>query len=221
MNCGVMGSRNSVAAGSPSVNDIEQKSARDAQALVDREAAVEVRIVDQPLPAHRRARLLEVRSHHDEQISLEPRGRLDQALGVLEGSGRIVNRAGPHDDEKPVVPAFEDLSAVLRALSMVAASASSRGISSIKMRWREEGPQVFDAQVVGAGEHGSLVLFFEMPGFAKAAQSITKGRSSRPDSPARGYLQLAGTVSASRRVPSVVKNSYVMSAGVAVTSIAP
>ena len=35
-----------------------------AQPLVDLEAAVEVRVVDEALPAHRRARLLEVPARH-------------------------------------------------------------------------------------------------------------------------------------------------------------
>ena len=47
--------------------DVEQQLARDAQALVDAEALVEVRVVDQALPADRRARLLEVHAHHDLQ----------------------------------------------------------------------------------------------------------------------------------------------------------
>src|SRR5919106_360628 len=45
--------------------DAHQKIARDAQALVDAEAAVEIRIVDQAFPPHRGARLLEVHAHQD------------------------------------------------------------------------------------------------------------------------------------------------------------
>ncbi len=48
--------------------EIEEQLARQAQALVDLEAAVEVRIIDQALPAHRGARLLEVDPHHDQQL---------------------------------------------------------------------------------------------------------------------------------------------------------
>src|SRR5690606_9894395 len=40
--------------------DVQQQFARDAQAVVDAEAAVEVRIVDQALPADRGARLFEI-----------------------------------------------------------------------------------------------------------------------------------------------------------------
>jgi len=45
---------------------------RDAQAVVDAEAAVEVRVVDQALPADGGARLLEVHAHHDLEVALQP-----------------------------------------------------------------------------------------------------------------------------------------------------
>src|SRR2546425_9439833 len=47
---------------------VHQQPAGQAQALVDREAPVQVRVVDEPLPAHRAARLLEVDAHHDQQV---------------------------------------------------------------------------------------------------------------------------------------------------------
>ena len=45
--------------------DLEQELAADAQPLVDPVALVEVRVVDQALPADRRARLLEIDAHDD------------------------------------------------------------------------------------------------------------------------------------------------------------
>ena len=83
--------------------------ARDAQALVDAEAAVEVRIVDQPLPADGGARLLEVDAHHD----LAGRRRAASRSGarrarVLERGRRIVDRARPDDHQQPVVCAVQD-----------------------------------------------------------------------------------------------------------------
>src|SRR5690606_16146971 len=44
--------------GQPERVDLPQQLARDAQALVDREAAVEMRVVDESLPADRSARFL-------------------------------------------------------------------------------------------------------------------------------------------------------------------
>ena len=78
------------------------------QALVDVEAAVEIGIVDQSLPADDRARLLEIDAHHD----LEPVGEMlaqgGEALGVIDRRNGIVDRAGTDDDEKPVVSAGQD-----------------------------------------------------------------------------------------------------------------
>ncbi len=58
-----------LAAGRQTQGDhVQQQPPRQTQPLVDGEAAVEVGIVDEPLPADRRARLLEVDAHHDPQI---------------------------------------------------------------------------------------------------------------------------------------------------------
>jgi hypothetical protein len=48
--------------------DAHQQVARDAQSLVDAEAAVQVGIVDEALPAHRGARLLEIHAHDHFQL---------------------------------------------------------------------------------------------------------------------------------------------------------
>ena len=55
--------------------DGRQHVAREPQALVDVEAAVEIGIVDQSLPSDGRARLLEIDAHHD----LEPVGEIVRA----------------------------------------------------------------------------------------------------------------------------------------------
>ena len=67
MYCGVIGSRNSQPTGRPSASTSSSSRARHPQARVDVAGAVEVRIVDQPLPAGRRPRLLEVDAHRDAQ----------------------------------------------------------------------------------------------------------------------------------------------------------
>lgn len=56
------------AGGQAELVDLGEQFARDAQSLVDVEGAVEVRVVDQALPSDRRARLLEVDAHDDEQV---------------------------------------------------------------------------------------------------------------------------------------------------------
>src|SRR5207244_11034310 len=49
--------------------EVEEKVPSLAQPLVDREAAVEPRVVDEALPADGRARLLEVHAHDDADLA--------------------------------------------------------------------------------------------------------------------------------------------------------
>ena len=97
------------ARGQPDVDEVEQEPAAAAQPDVDGEASVQVRIVDQPLPAHRGARLLEVHPHDDAQIRRELVGRVPEAQGVVVGGGRIVDGARADDHEQPVAPAAQDV----------------------------------------------------------------------------------------------------------------
>ena len=88
--------------------DVEQQTAREPQSLVDVEAAVQVRIVDQPLPADGRARLLEVDAHDDFERALEALALLVQPARVLQRRGSIVNRARADDDRETIVGAVQD-----------------------------------------------------------------------------------------------------------------
>lgn len=90
--------------------------AGDTQALVDFVAVVDIGVVDQALPADGRAGLLQVGAHDDAQVvgqlvreGLEP-------VGVLEGSGGVVNRAGTDNNEQAVVPSHDDLGGFVAAL---------------------------------------------------------------------------------------------------------
>src|SRR6185295_2468947 len=51
--------------GDAEVGDVPQQPTCDPQATIDVEAAVETGIIDQPLPADRCARLLEIDTHDD------------------------------------------------------------------------------------------------------------------------------------------------------------
>ena len=82
--------------------DVQQDLARQFQAGRDVARAVEVRVVDEPLPADRGARLLEIRPHHDHEMlarrvddRLEPLGVLERRLGVVDGTR-------PGHDQHPV-----------------------------------------------------------------------------------------------------------------------
>jgi hypothetical protein len=95
VNCGEIGSRNS----QPALVQIEEEPARPAQALVDGEASVEVRIIDQTLPADRGPRLLEVHAHDDAEVGGQLPRQLAQAPAVVEASFRVMDRAGSDDDK--------------------------------------------------------------------------------------------------------------------------
>ena len=103
MYCGEIVSRNSLPAGTPSSLMSSSSCARDAQALVDAEALVEVRIVDEALPADRRARLLEVDAHHDLERRRRSASRSAEPPRVVERGARVVDRARADDHEQPVV----------------------------------------------------------------------------------------------------------------------
>src|SRR5690606_1222272 len=75
------------------VVDVAQQAAGDAQALVDAEAAVQVRVVDQALPADGGARFLEVHAHHDLQRVAEAVAQRAQAPGIFHRRVRVVDRA--------------------------------------------------------------------------------------------------------------------------------
>src|SRR6266536_2790185 len=87
--------------------DVEEELAREPQAAVDGEAAVEAGVVDEPLPPHRRARLLEVDPHHDLEVGAEALPLLQQAGGVVLGRAHVVDGAGADHDHQAVVHPVE------------------------------------------------------------------------------------------------------------------
>lgn len=54
----------------PLVCQVNEELARDAQALVDVEAVVDVRVVDETFPAHSGPGFLQVGTHDDQQLIL-------------------------------------------------------------------------------------------------------------------------------------------------------
>src|SRR6266851_559433 len=139
----------------PELGEVEQEAARQPEPFVDGEAPVEAGVVDEPLPAHGRPRLLEVDAHHDTEIArvLVPHGR--EPPCVVEGSGRVVDRTRADDDDEPIVFAPED------AADLLARSGDGHG-TPIAQRLlleqdqrRQERPEALDAQVAGAFRHGA------------------------------------------------------------------
>src|SRR5262249_31560699 len=90
--------------------DLDQQAPRQAQSLVDVETAVEIRIVDQPLPTYSRTRLLEIDAHDDLECVAEAIALLSQLRCVLHRRSRVVDRAWSHDDDEAIfVPSKDPL----------------------------------------------------------------------------------------------------------------
>src|SRR5690606_14206570 len=90
------------------VGEIEQQAAGDAEAVVDVERIVKMRVVDEALPADRGARLLKIDAHDDEHVILEALCFHLELGGVFERRFGIMDRAGADDSEQPVIIAAEN-----------------------------------------------------------------------------------------------------------------
>ena len=85
-------------------------------ALADVELAVEIRIVDQTLPADGGARLLEIHAHDDDQTILKLVLDGGQLLGVLVRRLGIVDRAWADDGQQTIVAAVQHVADLLTGL---------------------------------------------------------------------------------------------------------
>jgi hypothetical protein len=131
----------------PGRRDVGHQPPGDPQALSDMEGSVEVRVVDQALPADHRPRLLEIHPHgHDELARMAIRGAA-QERGIFDRGSRVVDRAGPGDHEQAVIPAGHDR-------CNLRASARDPGRARVvqrdfllQRRGRRKGPRRADAEV--------------------------------------------------------------------------
>jgi hypothetical protein len=96
--------------------EVNVELSRDTKTLVDLEALVDVRVVDESLPSYCCPGLLEVCAHNDADVVLELVGEGLQALAVLNGRFRVVDGAGPDHDEETVILLGDDLGGFLAAL---------------------------------------------------------------------------------------------------------
>ena len=79
------------------------------QAGLDLERAVQVGVIDEALPAHRAARLLEIHPHDQVERVLHPLGEFLQSRSILDGCLRVVDGAGADHDEQAIVLSIEDV----------------------------------------------------------------------------------------------------------------
>jgi cobaltochelatase CobN len=138
----------------PQLGQVEQQPAAHPEAGVDGERAVEGRIVDEALPAHRRARLLEVDAHDEAEVGGQIVGEAAQALRVVERGDGVVDRARTGDDDEPVVLAAQDA----RDLVAAAADGDRRGLGERQLleqdRRGQQWTDALDSEVAGPERHG-------------------------------------------------------------------
>ena len=175
MYCGLEVSSSSLPAGTPSALMSISSERAMRRPFVDAKAAVQVRVVDQALPAHRGARLLEVHAHHDHQRVVEQRALLVQTLRVFERRLRLVHRARPDHHQQSVVDAVHDAAHLVAAGGDEAFDrpAGHREKADQLLRWRQrlDGD---DALVV------DLAGFFGGVGGAHESANRWRGRHCRP-----------------------------------------
>lgn len=134
-----------------------ESTLREPQALVDVEAAVQIRIVDQALPADRGARLLEIDPHHDLELVGEILAQGGEVLGIFERGLGIMHRAGADDDQKPVVLAVEDgMDGVARCHHHAGGREGARDLPHHILR-RAQLFQFADTKIIGRAQHGGLL----------------------------------------------------------------
>ena len=119
MYCGTIGSSSSLAQGRPSSLMSSRMRRASSQAGGDVARAVEVRVVDQALPADRRARLLEVGAHDDHELIAR---RVGDALAAARRSR--APRAGSWIEHGPTIATSRRRSRPCRT-SRIARRASS------------------------------------------------------------------------------------------------
>ena len=97
------------AGGHAHLGQVEQQVAGQPQAVVDLVGLVEMRVVDEPLPADGGARLLEVDAHHDAQVGSEfAHGCFEQG-GILARGFDVMDGTGAGQNQQAVVAPVEDV----------------------------------------------------------------------------------------------------------------
>ena len=89
--------------------DFNQQLACHAQAFVDAVAFIQVRVVDQALPAHGGAGFFEVHAHHDFQRAGVFSALFEQLFSVVKCGDRVVDGAWADDHQQAVVFAGHDV----------------------------------------------------------------------------------------------------------------
>src|SRR6185312_6911712 len=141
------------AGGQAHLGQVQQQAARDREPLVHLERAVQVRVVDEPLPPDGGAGLFEVDAHHDDQRVRQLGGHGLQAARVLAGGGDVVDGTGADDHQQPVVLAAQDARRRVAPLGHRGRGPlGEREVLHQDLRW-DQRADAFDAKVVRGAQH--------------------------------------------------------------------
>lgn len=99
-----------------SAGEVNKELSRNPETLVNLERVVDIRIVDQTLPANSCPGLLKVGTHNNAEVVRELVRELLELGGVLVGCGGVVDGAGAYDDEESVAGAKDDVGGIVTAL---------------------------------------------------------------------------------------------------------
>ena len=100
MNCGLVGSRNSVAAAKPSSNTPSKVlRASNRPSSFDIVAAVDIRIVDQALPSDGGTWLFKAHAHDDKQLLAKLILQRSQSMGIVQRRLQVMKLSKATDDQ--------------------------------------------------------------------------------------------------------------------------
>ena len=138
--------------------DLDEQLAGDAQPLVDAAALIEVGVVDEALPAHGGAGLLEVHPHHHFQSVAVGFAQLLQAAGIVERGGHVMDGARADDHQQAVILAPHDVvNGAAGVLHQLLHRRAMNGEETDQVVGRRQHGQALEAGVVGlAGLVGRL-----------------------------------------------------------------
>lgn len=145
---------------------ITEQLSRQAQAFVDLERLVYIRVVNQPLPPNGRPRFLEIGTHDYAQIIGESGGNLLQPTGIFKSGSGIMDRAWTTNDQKTVRGAGNDRDGIFTASKDGPKSIFGGWNFGLKKLWGDQGVITQHSHIVAHlfydsrwhGEYVQLVL---------------------------------------------------------------
>ena len=167
--------------GDAHLGKVEQEVTGFAEAVVDPEGLVQVRVVDEALPAEGCARLLEVDAHDDAELLREFGDGGFEAGAVFACGLGVVDGAWADDYDETMVFGLENVADLAARLEDGRGRLFCDWQLFFKKDWRKDNFGPFDAKVVGWIEHRSYSAESKPQGLAQGdAKKILSLLSYQP-----------------------------------------